>query len=149
MKNKTPTKSTPQSRRYARFRLDLSGPMIFCVVEAVVLLAMTVLILLLGSNTNKKSFTTIFIAFFIFYVFSAGIICLIYAIKAQKTNRARLEAKQIETEIYDMFKYIIDLPYAIVDREGKVKIMNGALQDILGYKNAVSGIDFDALWHFQ
>ena len=39
-----------------------------------------------------------------------------------------------------MFRYIIDLPYAIVDHDARVKVMNGALQDILGYKKAVSGI---------
>ena len=76
-----------------------------------------------------------------FYVCSAGILCTIYVARSAKVKRAKHDAKLLETEIYDIFRYIIDLPYAIIDSEGKVKIINGALQDILGFKRAVSGID--------
>lgn len=144
MKNKTALqhKKTTQAKRYERFRVDLSTPMIFCVAEATLLLLMSFMILIIGDIVTKTAYTSIALAFLVFYILSAGVICLIFTVKAKKTNKAKLEAKQVETEIYDMFRYIIDLPYAIVDRDGKVKIMNGALQDILGYKNAVSGIDF-------
>lgn len=144
--NKTYDIKSPSARRAARFSTDLSLPMIFCVAEAVILIALlSILDLFLKNEENSATLTTIFIAVFIFYLFSAGTICLIYTLRARKTRRAKQEAKQLETEIYDMFRYIIDLPYAIIDGEGKVKIMNGALQDILGYRNAVSGIDFSEI----
>ena len=133
-------------RRSDRFNTDLSFPMIFCVIEAVVLLSLiTVLDLFFKTEGNKQTLLVIFVAIILFYLFSAGTICLLFALKARKIRRARHEAMLLETETYDMFRYIIDLPYAIVDSEGSVKIMNGALQDILGYKNAVSGIDFSEI----
>lgn len=117
--------------------------MIFCVIEAMVLLVLlTVLNLFVKTPDNKSVVSIITVATPLIYLFSAGTLCLVCTIRALKTKRAKHEAKQIETEIYDMFRYIIDMPYAIMDSFGKVKIINGALQDILGYRKAVSGIDF-------
>ena len=130
-------------RRAARFSVDLSTPMIFCVAEAVVfLILLTSLNLFFKSSINAKSVTLITLATLIFYILSAGTLCIFYSAKAYKIKKAKQDARQIETEIYDMFRYIIDLPYAIISGEGTVKIMNGALQDILGYRNAISDIDF-------
>ena len=135
--------NTPQGRRSERFSANLSAPLLFSVIEAAVLLTiLTVLILFFKSFQNDKAVLLIAIAIPVFYVLSAGVMCFFYVLKARKTKMAKFEARQLETEIYDMFRYIIDLPYAIIDHDGKVKIMNGALQDILGYKNAISGIDF-------
>lgn len=139
-------KSTPSARRSERFNTDLSIPMIFCVAEATILLLLvTLLDVFLKTDNNRQILTIVFVAVILFYLCTAGIICLLFSLKARKTRRARYEANLLETETYDMFRYIIDLPYAIVDSEGSVKIMNGALQDILGYKNAVSGVDFSEI----
>lgn len=139
-------KNTPSARRSNRFNTDLSVPMIFCVAEAIILLALATLIdLFFKTEHNKQALLVIFVAIVLFYLSTAGTICLLFALKARRTRKARYEANMLETETYDMFRFIIDLPYAIVDAEGKVKIMNGALQDILGYKNAISGIDFSEI----
>lgn len=144
MSIKTPShsKHTAHSRRSARFKSDLTLPMIFFVVEAAILLGIIALLNFHFTNEdNHQIISLISVVVFVFYVFSAGALCLFYAIRARRTRKARYEAQQLETEIYDMFRYTIDLPYAITDREGKVKILNGALQDILGFRHAVSGID--------
>lgn len=135
-------KSISQNRRSSRFHVDLSFPMIFCVCEAIVLLGLLAsLRIFFEDMSGTETVYRIAIAFFAFYIVSAGAICAFYLIRAAKTRRAKLNAAQLETEIYDMFRYVIDYPYAIIDRDGRVKVMNGALQDILGYKKAVSGID--------
>jgi PAS domain-containing protein len=132
-----------QARRSARFNVDLSTPMIFCVAEAVILLILlTALNLFAKSESNQNVIAIINVAVPIFYLLSAGILCVVCAARSLKTKKAKQEANQLETEIYDMFRYIIDVPYAVMDGNGRVMIMNGALQDILGYQNAVSGIDF-------
>ena len=144
MSIKTPShaRHTANSRRSARFRTDLTLPMVFFVVEAAILLGVVALLNLYFTTESNRSLISLITAVaFIFYVFSAGSLCLFYSLRALKVRKARFEAQQIETEIYDMFRYTIDLPYAITDREGKVKILNGALQDILGFRHAVSGID--------
>lgn len=113
--------------------------MVFCVAEAAVLFAILAAV---GFHLqNKQTLSAMIIVFSAFYILSAGFICLSFVIKDKQIKRAKNEARKLETEIYDMFRYIIDFPYAIVDGNGKVKLMNGALQDILGYKSAISGID--------
>lgn len=113
--------------------------MIFCVAEAAVLFAVLALV---GFHLqNKQTLSTMIIVFSAFYLLSAGFICLSFVVKDKRIKKARNEAHKLETEIYDMFRYVIDFPYAIVDGDGKVKLMNGALQDILGYKSAISNID--------
>ena len=143
MSTKIPSrnKNTVQSRRAARFSVDLSFPMIFCVAEAIALLALLLpLDLFFDFEKNNTSFIAILVTFLCVYLATAGFVCIFYLVKSIKAKRARQEAIQLDTEIYDMFRYIIDLPYAIIDGGAKVKVMNGALQDILGYKKAVSGI---------
>ena len=128
-----------QARRSARFSVDLGMPMIFCVAEAVIfLILLTALNLFVKNSSNQNVIAIINIAVPIFYLLSAGILCAVCTAKSIKTKKAKREAQQIETEIYDMFRYIIDVPYAVMDGNGRVMIMNGALQDILGYRNAVS-----------
>lgn len=142
IKSTTRNKNTVQSRRQARYTVDLSFPMIFCAIEAVLLfVALIVLYSFFGFKENEAALSTAIWAFFAIYAVTAGSVCIFYLVRSLRSKKAVAEAKQIETEIYDMFRYTIDYPYAIVDRDGKVKVMNGALQDILGYKKAISGID--------
>ena len=143
-------KKTDQARRAGRFNVDLIAPMIFCTVEAIILLALSAILYSVFLNeNNQRMVPSLLVALFICYVVSAGMICLFYFIKSRRVKRARLASKQFETEIYDIFRYIIDLPYAVIDREGTVKVMNGALIDILGYKNAVSGIELSKFCSVQ
>lgn len=117
--------------------------MIFFVLEAVLLLAVIAyLSIYYQSEENKETVSLVIVSALALYVVTAGILCLFYALRARKTGKAKFDAQQIETEIYDMFRYTIDFPYTIIDREGKVKVINGALQDILGFRHAVSGINF-------
>lgn len=135
--------ASDRSRRHDRFIVNLGAPMIFCAAEAFILIALlTVLDLFFRSPSNEKTISLIMLTVLLFYLISAGTMCTFFTVKAAKVKKAKRDAMQIETEIYDMFRYIIDLPYAIISAGGKVKIMNGALQDILGYRSAVSGIDF-------
>ena len=142
IKSQSRNKNTTQNRRSARFNIDLSFPMIFCVAEAILLLGLLIpFILFFNFEKNGISHVTVVAAFLGIYIVTAGFVCIFYLVKSLKTKKARNDATQLDTEIYDMFRYIIDLPYAIVDQNASVKVMNGALQDILGYKKALSGID--------
>ncbi len=128
-------------RRNERFYPDLSAPMIFTFVEAVSLFVICALLNAFArTESNSEIITAACYAALPLYLCTAGIVCLVYTIRNRKTRRARLESARFETEIYDMFRTVIDLPYAISDSAGKVRIINGALQDVLGFKSAVSGI---------
>ena len=116
--------------------------MLFCVIEAIILFTLFVLFFNFFDIEKNRNLMSMFIsAMLLFYVLSSGIICLIFFIKFKNTEKARIAANRFETDINEVFRDIIDLPYALIDTSGSVKVMNGALLDILGYKNAVSGID--------
>lgn len=136
-------KTTQQVRRAERYSVDLSAPMIFCVIETLLLLALVIALNAFASPAlDRQTVILINVIALGFYICTAGIICLFYALKFKRVRKAHDDAALLDTEIYDMFRHVIDLPYAISDEEGNVKIMNGALQDILGYRKAVTGIGF-------
>ena len=133
-------------RRSERFFTDLTAPMIFAFADAMLLFALCIILdTFVRNDSNSHTITAICHAALAVYLLTAGTVVLVYSIKSAATRRARLEARRFETEIYDMFRNVIDVPYAISDSSGKVKIMNGALQDILGLKSAVSGIDLEEI----
>ncbi len=144
-KTRLPLQKPTQSRRAGRYDLDVRPQFIFCVAEALILLAMCVGLCLVPGikNPSVRFYAALLIT--VFYAASAGSICIFYSIKYKKLKEARTQADLSDTEIYDMFRYVIDVPYALVGSDGKVKVMNGALQDILGHKSAVSGIDFSEI----
>ncbi len=128
-------------RRSERFYADLSTPMTFAFCEAVLMfLICNILNAFFRTEDNAKLIDLICFFALPVYFFSSGIVCLVYAVKNSKTKKARLDARRLESEIYDMFRSVIDLPYAVVNPGGEVKILNGALSDILGFKRAMSGI---------
>ena len=128
-------------RRSERFYADLSAPMVFAFVEAVILFAICgYLELFAKTDENAQVVTAICSLALPIYLLTAGIVCIVYAVRNSKTKRARIDARRLESEIYDMFRAVIDLPYAVTDSQGKVKIINGALGDILGIQNAVNGM---------
>ena len=138
---KSKLSESAEFRRNERFYPDLSAPMTFAFLEAVVLfLSCALLDLFFKTEQNSEIITYACYAALPIYLLTAGIVCLVYAVRSKKLRRARLESARFETEIYDMFRTVIDLPYAISDSMGKVKIINGALQDVLGFKSAMSGI---------
>ena len=128
-------------RRRERFYPDLSAPMIFAFAEAVSLFVICALLnIFVKTEKNTEIINMILFSALPLYLCTAGVVCLVYAIRSRRTHRARIESARFETEIYDMFRTVIDLPYAISDSSGKVMIINGALSDVLCFKSAVSGI---------
>ena len=139
-------RNSNQAKRSDRFSVELGAPLVFCTAEAIVLATFCLIInLFFKTEENIQVIALITALALPFYVCSAGVLCTIYVIRSSKVKKAKQDAKLLETEIYDIFRYIIDLPYAVIDSEGKVKIINGALQDILGFKRAVSGIDLSEI----
>ncbi len=142
----TQYRNSNQAKRSDRFSVELGAPLIFCTVEAILLAILCIVInIFFKTESNEQIISLITLLALPFYMCSAGVLCLIYTLRAFKVKRAKYDAKLLETEIYDIFRYIIDLPYAVIDSSGKVKIINGAMQDILGFKHAVSGIDLSEM----
>lgn len=74
------------------------------------------------------------------FVITCAVLFLIYLFRYLRLREALSAAEMAETDIYDMFRYVIDVPYAVIGRDGVVKIINSALQDVLGYHTPVCNI---------
>ncbi len=74
------------------------------------------------------------------FVLTCAVMFLVYLFRHLRFKEAILAADQINTEVHDMFRYVIDVPYAVIGHDGVVKTINSALQDILGYKTPVCNI---------
>ncbi len=128
-------------KRSERFYADLQAPMLFAFIEALLLFLMcNILNVYVRTAENAELIELICFSALPIYFVSSGTVCLVYAIRNIKTKKARLDARRLESEIYDMFRSVIDLPYTISNGSGRIMVANGALSDILGLKRAVNGM---------
>ena len=75
------------------------------------------------------------------YIVIAGSLFALTVIRYHRLTDFEASAQELNTEVYDMFKYVLDIPYAIVNPEGIVKIVNGSLQEILNYRAPVCNVN--------
>lgn len=75
------------------------------------------------------------IAFFSVYSFVSIVILAVQSSKYNYINDVNRTAAEFNTEVMDMFKYVTDLPYAVIDGDGNAVIANNALQSIIGVQD--------------
>lgn len=76
----------------------------------------------------------------VLFILVSLILFTVYLLRFQRLREATEAADRIKTEIEDMFRYVIDVPYAVIGRDGIVKTVNSALLDALGYHTPVTNI---------
>ena len=57
---------------------------------------------------------------------------LFFLLKERKQRREEIIFETLNTKMHNMFKYSVGLPYAIADEQGRVRVVNKALQMVLG-----------------
>lgn len=130
-----------EERRIERLNFDIRAPFIFAVAEACVLLILCgILTSILEKRSESFPVGSVYAAILAFYLLTAGTVCIFYSIKYHIIKNHEIDARSHNTEIYDMFRFVVDYPYAVVDANGRVKVLNGALQDILGHSGAISRV---------
>ena len=118
--------------------MDLRVPFAICVaVGLVLLIASTALGYLNVSSATVAWFGIGAITIFVLTCFG---MLLLYLFRYLRVREADAAAELANTDVYDMFRYVIDVPYAVIGRDGVVMIINNALQDILGYRSPVCNI---------
>ncbi len=130
MKNKQKTPRAPQ--------YDARLPFALCYAVGVVLLAALEILCYLIDPKNEFVFYGL--ALFAFYAIVGGAMLLAYLLRVARLREVMLAAEDMTTEISDVFKYVIDLPYAISDSRGNVKVINRALQDLLSFKSPICNV---------
>ena len=116
--------------------IDLRVPFALAVAEGFLLLG----ILALLAYLNIPHLPLFALGALVLYLISAGITLLAYVLRYARLKEAREAADQLNTDIYRMFRTVVDIPYAVVNAGGTVRVINTAMQDILGYKSPVCNI---------
>ncbi len=71
------------------------------------------------------------------YLVVEGGILLAYLARRRRLALADDAARLFTTEIGDMFRYILDVPYAVINEWGNVKLVSAAMQNILQLRSPV------------
>lgn len=112
--------------------LDARLPFGLCVV--IDLVSLFALAVLGGGADDISLYAWLLLAF---NLAVCGVLLAVYLLRVQHLKEAESLADAMSADIYDVFKYVIDLPYAVADAKGNVKVINRALQDVLGLKTPI------------
>ena len=126
-----------QKKKRSAFRTDLRPPLIAAAVIGILLLAAFSVITLLVPQEELIIYGAALCGV---YTVSVGSILLPYLLRYRRVTLANDAAELMTTEVSDMFRYVVDIPYAIISADGVVKIVSGALQDILQFRSPVCNV---------
>ena len=136
-------------RKKTDFRTDLRPALIACAAIGLVLLGLLVGISALSRVSSGTEGATVVSAadlpyyglvLLAVYLLTVSVILAAYLVRYRRISRANDAAELFSTEISDLFRYVADLPYAIVDADGTVKIVSRFLQDILQYRSPICNV---------
>ena len=106
---------------------DVRIPLTICIIIGIFLLTVYTVL------TSLTDFSPLIlgIIFTVLYLYIAifGFVAVRNKLKSVELERQRADA--MNTEMYQMFRESVDLPYAVVAADGHVAIINRCLQDIL------------------
>lgn len=129
-----------------RFRTDLRTPLVVCAIVGTLLLAMMAVLTYFSRTewVRTEDLTAYAIALTLIELIFCGSIVAAYLVRYRKITHANDAAEEMTTEISDLFRYVVDLPYAIINAQGQVRILSGALQELLESRSPVCNIPLES-----
>ena len=121
--------------------VDLRIPFAITAAEGLLLLALMSLM----AHLKPERLSLIAIAVPIFYLVTAGSVLLAYTLRYAAMKRAEEAAEQLSGDVYRMFRAEVDIPYAVVNGDGMVRVINASLQSILGFRSPVCNLPLSEL----
>lgn len=131
-----------QKKKRSVLKHDLRAPLIVCSVIGALMLLIFLVAAFVESDTAQIRYYGI--ALLLGYFISVGLIMTAYLCRYGRIRRANDAAELMTTEISDLFRYVVDIPYAIVSGDGIVKVVSGALQDLLQYRSPVCNVPLNS-----
>lgn len=122
----------------SRPHVDARLPLLLCAGTGALLLAVFAILAYL--NDPASTLTRNGFIFLAVYLVLCGSGLAVYFYQRLRVQEIRHAAEDMNTEVYDVFKYIVDIPYAIADASGNVKVINRALQEILELRSPICNI---------
>ena len=127
-----------RSTAHGSMWVDLRIPFAVTIAEGLLLLGLVALAAYL-------ELPLIALAVLVFYLVTAGGILISYTWRYTAMKRAEEAAEQISGDVYRMFRAEVDIPYAVVNGDGAVRVINTALQNILGFRSPVCNLPLGEL----
>ncbi|MBQ3483731.1 MAG: DHH family phosphoesterase [Clostridia bacterium] len=112
------------------YRSDSGTPLIVCIVLGVLFFGSYIAVEHLAGSSMPPIATAL--AFLGVYLVLALLTYLFFRLKARKQRDEQILLEALNTKMHNMFKYVVDLPYAIVDEQGRARALNRSLQDLIG-----------------
>ena len=119
-------------------RTDLRAPLIICAIIGALLLTMFLVVVFTTEALTEIRYLGIILLGT--YVVAVTILLASYLVRYHRVRSADDTAEMLNTELSDMFRYVVEIPYAVVDEEGTVKIVSGALQEMLQFRSPVCNV---------
>ena len=69
------------------------------------------------------------------YLFFAATVYTVYLIRQYKKRSEQVMHLTLNDKMHNLFKYTVAFPYAIVDEQGRVRVVNEAMQHLIGAKD--------------
>ena len=134
---------SPKKKPAARGSMwvDLRIPFAITVAEGLLLLALVTLMV----HLKTPRLPLIAFAILAFYLATAGSVLLAFVLRYAAMKRAEEAAEQLSGDVYHMFRTEVDIPYAVVNGDGMVRVINAALQSILGFRSPVCNLPLSDL----
>ena len=133
---------SPQKHRILRkhrkgaLSVDLRMPFAITVAEGLLLLGLIALL----AYGNAPRLPLLAVCILIFYLVTAGAVLLAYALRFDAYKKAEREAEELSTDISHVFRSASHVPYAVINADGMLRVINHAMQDILGFHASVCRI---------
>ena len=120
-------------------RADLRLPLLVCSAEGLVLLLVYTLLVYYQAPHPL----TVGVAFVIAYALSAAGFFAVYALRQTKLSRDSAMMDRLNSDVYRLFRNTVDLPYAIMNSDGRIRVINGAMKDILRFRSPICNIPLE------
>ena len=123
--------------------VDLRTPFAITVAEGLLLLGLVALM----AHLNLPRLPLIVFAILAFYFVTAGSVLLAFVLRYAAMKRAEEAAEQLSGDVYQMFRTEVNIPYAVVNGDGMVRVINASMQSILGFRSPVCNLPLSELCH--
>lgn len=122
-----------QNKKGSDSRHDARGQLLFCFILALVFLAVYIFIVAFAETSAVSAGVVLLLL----YGLLAGIVLLLTWRKLTGLRAEEDAAAALNSEIYDLFKYEVNLPYAVVSPAGRIQVANKELQNVLGVTHSL------------
>lgn len=133
MNSPIPSKKATRQDPDAPLRVDLRVPFAICAAEGFLLLGLYTLLAYL----DLSRLPLLGVILLSGYALSVGITFAAFARRISRSRQKLHTAELLTADIYRMFRSVIDIPYAVINKNGRVRVINTSMQHILGARSPV------------